>query len=422
MEIILIKIFAFLRPVMFIDLNVNILGLNLFELSAMAFFGLLVFMIFMKASIRRNLSLSGIDFFIVAFAVWCLAVYLIYIEKADIKEMLKLVIPLFTYIVAKKIILDRKQYLNVMFFIILGFAIPEILSALYILIGKGVYTVNYWTGLVRHQGVYANSHNMAHNMTLSVMLIVIYVTLAKLQGETGKRYITGGVKVLFIVVAGLALYLLYNSFVRTSILGLVIFTFLYLWFFNKKLLGVWTVALGITAVLAGPLLYLIFFDVVDVVVGDRTVERLGSGRLYIWSHNLSVFSSLSFDRQLAGVGIGNRVDAMRFVEGTDNVWNSHNDYLEVLMQTGIVGFILFMSIQILFIKRIQKMEGREKYIFVAFFAAISFMNFVSNSYVTRFGLAQLFFLIMTYVELPEAGEKRIAVVTQRPENRRLWHI
>ena len=101
---------------------------------------------------------------------------------------------------------------------------------------------------------------------------------------------------------------------------------------------------------------------------------------------------MRFDEWLAGVGIGHRTH----FEAND-VWNSHNDFLEVMIQTGIIGFVIFMVIQLLFLRQILRMRGQEKYLFLALFVAVSAMNFMSNSYVARFSVGQIYYMLMSYV-------------------------
>jgi O-antigen ligase len=197
----------------------------------------------------------------------------------------------------------------------------------------------------------------------------------------------------------LALYCLYNSFVRTCFLGLAVFVYYYLFRINKKALIIITVAVGIIGVMSAAVLYTIFFDMVDAAEGKTSAERFGSGRPYIWMHNLTEFSNFSLDRKLAGAGIGNRRNIHSSSLG-DDVWNSHNDLLEVLMQTGIIGFIIFIMMQFFMFQKIRRLEGREKYIFLALFFAVFFMNCVSNSYIVRFGLGQMYYIVLSYIELP----------------------
>jgi len=112
-----------------------------------------------------------------------------------------------------------------------------------------------------------------------------------------------------------------------------------------------------------------------------------------------LFSKVSFDRWIAGVGIGNLTEIGSFGQGGESFWSSHNDFLAVLIHTGVFGFLIFIALQVAILKKILAIEGPEKAAFVALFVAIAAMNFGSNSFLTRFALAQLYFLLISYVEL-----------------------
>jgi multisubunit Na+/H+ antiporter MnhG subunit len=395
----LLTLFFFFRPVMFVDLGWKIVGLNITEFFAVVASAILIAAYVLNLIFTKQINVSVVDFFIVFFIIWCLFVYVLYIDKADIKDSAKFALPFFTYIVMKNIVKNRQQYTRLLYIMILGYAIPVFSSAFLIVQGKGLDRVMYWTGLHRFQGVYVNPHNMAHCMTFLLMIICIYAVICTVDPKLkpmSKRKLT---VVFFTVLSMLALYCLYNSFVRTCFLGLAVFVYYYLFRINKKALIIITVAVGIIGVMSAAVLYTIFFDMVDAAEGKTSAERFGSGRPYIWMHNLTEFSNFSLDRKLAGAGIGNRRNIHSSSLG-DDVWNSHNDLLEVLMQTGIIGFIIFIMMQFFMFQKIRRLEGREKYIFLALFFAVFFMNCVSNSYIVRFGLGQMYYIVLSYIELP----------------------
>jgi len=142
----------------------------------------------------------------------------------------------------------------------------------------------------------------------------------------------------------------------------------------------------------------LLYDYDKVKTGVWDEGELGSGRPKIWKHNLDIFWSMPIDRQLAGAGIGNKG-----VSGTDGVVDSHNDYLEMMMNTGIVGLLLYLTMQLLMLHKILRLPGREKHVFLGVFMAVVLMNFSSNSYITRAALAQMLFLVLAYIELPSAA-------------------
>lgn len=397
MELLLLKLAAFLRPIFFVEIGNE----NLFDLAAILLFVLLVGALLSNAALRKSIDFSPLDVLIVAFSMWCIAVYIVYIDKAHARDVAKLVIPLFGFIVAKNILRNEAQYLKMLQWMIFGFAFPVMLSAALILTGGGIETigkyevVNYWTGIARYQGAYSGSHNFGHNMTFFVMLMVLYITLSRTNDKARSDNHPLMRNATFIVLGAAAAYCLFMSQVRTAVAGLLLFGVMYLYFFNKRILiiGAGAMTLVVLAMLPTIVRFL-FPDIVMVQQGEGDISDLGSGRPNIWAGNLELFGELPLDRQIAGVGIGNKG-----VTSPEGIWDSHNDYLDIMMQTGVVGFVLFMSIQALFLRRILRLPSAERHVFLTLFAAVSAMNFLSNSYVSRFGLAQMLYFLLAYVEV-----------------------
>jgi O-antigen ligase len=400
-ELFLLKVVAFLRPIFFIEVSVKIAGFNFFELMAILSFVALFLAFAVNTTLTKNLRLSAIDLLIIGFIFWCLTVYVVYAEKATIDAVAKLIIPPITYILAKNIIPDRQQYRKVLLLLIAGFALPVVLSTGMIALGHGIQKVNYWTGLPRYQGAYSGPHNMAHNMTFLLMTIALYIHLSRQKGAPDTTAIPAAKRVLFMTLGALASYCLFASPVRTAILGLFVFLAHYLYLVSRKLLIIGAAGLLAIGIIFSPILIKKYgYDAQQVYEGEWRAEKLGSGRPLIWMHNLSEFRGMTIDRQLGGVGIGNTLDASPVDFDPDNIRNSHNDYLEVLIQTGIVGFLLFIALQFLILIRILRLPGNERNIFLPIFVAVTVMNFVSNSYVSRFGLGQMYYLLLAYIELP----------------------
>jgi O-antigen ligase len=398
MDFFLLSLFAFLRPILFIKLDSKILGLNIFEFGALLFTVALIFAFLLRAVLTKRIYINGTDFLVLLLAFWCIAIFLIYHDKSDIRELAKFLIPLFTFIAAKNIIQNKKQYKQLLLLLIIGFMVPCGLSTGLILLGKGVQYISYWTTIPRYEGVYLGAHNLAHNMAFLLMAIVIYTFLP----DTSEKEIAYRKKGIFLILASMALFCIYMSQVRTVITGLLTFFIIFLYTKNKKLLLLSGTFLIILGIILSPIIVPRFFnDFYKVYTGEWATDKIGSNRPRIWANNLEKYSELTIDRQIAGIGIGNNLDASENLDfDPDNVRNSHNDYLDVMMQTGVVGAILFLLIQFSIFKSILKLNNNERYLFVALFWAIFAMNFISNSYVARFGLAQMLYLVMAYVELP----------------------
>lgn len=414
MELALLNLFALLRPILFIDVRVKLFGLSLFDTAAIGLFAILLAALIFHAALRRTATLTGLDLLILAFVFWCVSVLVIYPDKSNIKDVVKLVIPFLTYIVARNVIPDQAAYRRTLFLLILGFLPPLLLSVWLIAMGQGIGYVSYWTKLARYAGAYTGAHNMSHNMAFLLMAITLYVGLERLQHQ-GETWVIGiRRKTLFAGMIGLSLICLYGASVRTTVVGLLVFFGIYIFVFQRKRLVLWAAILAAVGVVSAPIIVPRFFnDATMVASGKWEASKLGSNRPNIWSNNIEFYLGLPLDRKIAGVGIGNNLDvrghaaeggapaaiSLSAEEELENVRDSHNDYLDIFMQTGVVGFVLFMGIQILLFQSIRRLPAEERYLFLAFFLAVSVMNFVSNSYVSRFGLGQMFYLVMAYVGL-----------------------
>jgi O-Antigen ligase len=419
MDTFLLTLFFFARPIMFVHTELNAAGLNFFELITMLFSGVLALLALGNVLFGKSVRVSATEWWIIIFIAWCTAIALIYPDSTDFKAYVKFVLPLATFIILKRAITAREQFLNLLWWCILGYAIPVFLSALLIYQGIGISQKIYWTGLERYQGAYFDIHTMGHNMGFLLMLIMIFLVIRRSQPKAPEAP-SSWPRSMFLGALGVAaLYCLYNAQVRTVYVGLLAFFLLAFLAYNRVLLLLFaSVSIALGTVLA-PLLSTIFFDVIEPLQGKQKIEMVGSGRPNIWHHNLAIYAELPLDRQLAGVGIGNWVTGRgeqfsRDKITAENVWNSHNDFLEVLMETGAVGLVMILTINITMALAIARMPHQDKSVFGALFVAVAIMNFLSNSYINRFGLAQLYFMLMTYVELPEAMDDAFAREASAP--------
>lgn len=387
MEQLLIYIAAFVRPLIFIEYG----GVNLFDVGALLVLGAMITAFLFNTAVRQEIEVGAVDITIAFFAVWCVAISVIYSADTLWREVARLLIPLFTYVVVKNVVRDRDEYFRLMGWMIIGFVIPTALSVWFTLSGRGVEIINYWTGVERWRGIYHGSHDMGHNMAFLLMLIALYLTT---NGHaTDKRWSTlrsWGLAVL----AAAAAYCLYMSRVRTTLVGVTVFAVILSYRLNRKVFVGLLLAVGLIASLGLPFVKQVLFPdlvMVEKGVGDRT--ELLSGRPRIWMQNLKEYWALPLDRQLAGVGVGS-------TKTEEEVLDSHNDYLDILLQTGVVGLMLFILLQALFLRAIFRLPDlRERVAFAALFCAVNVMNLLSNSYVARFGLGQMLLMILAYIEL-----------------------
>jgi len=416
MELILLKFFAFLRPILSTDTGAR-------ESAAILFSGIIIAAFAMRAATHKNLNLSVTDLVIGAFVFWCVAIYVIYIDKSHINVLAKFVIPLLTYVVVKSVIPSREQYLKMLWLLILGFSIPVFSSALLILLGGGVENISYWTGMPRHEGIYNGSHDMGHNSAFLLMAIWLYLLLLK-EKRTLVRDLSVVTKAILVLLVLTATYLLYQSHVRTTIVGLSVFgTVLLAMYYKRPLLIFVAAAILVSSFMLSENIQKRFFPegVWAEKATDFDVSNYGSSRPLIWSKQIKAFLGVPVDQQLAGIGIGNNLGE-ETGRADDYILNkdTHNDFFRVMLHTGIVGLLLFVGLQLAILSRILRLDSGVKYAFLAIFAAVTVMNLVSNSYITRFGLAQMFYFLMAYVELP--SKKGKATMARDPSEHRQGYV
>ncbi|ACS80486.1 O-antigen ligase family protein [Maridesulfovibrio salexigens] len=413
----LLFMFYFFRPIMFVDIGWLVFGLNVTEVFAIIATGILIVAFILRTIVTKKINVSVVDFFLFSFVFWVLFVYLLYFEHSNIKDAAKFVLPFITYFVLKNVVVTVKDYARYIKIMLVGYSVPILASTFLIVQGKGLYKVLYWNNLFRYSGAYVNPHNLAHCMTLYLITLVLFAVICSQYDELVPVLKQRLFFVFSCMISVFALYCLYKSYVRTCFFGLLLFVYYYLFRVNKKLLAFFSLIMGVVLILSAAVVYTIFFDMVDAVKGPDKAQ-FGSGRPMIWKHNIETYAAQPLDGILAGVGVGSVTSHINERQKVGDVLNSHNDFLDVLTQTGIVGLLLFLAFQFCLFQKIRLLEGRERYVFLALFISVAFMNFVSNSYVTRFGVGQMFYALLAYIELPEhkiRRQQKLEAVKQEAE-------
>lgn len=409
MELLLIKLIALVRPLASIDIAgdwFDVLGVGLFAFAVAS--------ILVVGAARKTLRFSGIDATVIALSVWAFAIYLTYIESAQLRYVAKFVIPVLCYTVVKNVLRDVREYRQMVLLMLVGTSIPAVWSAIAIAMGSSnaVDMVNYWTGVARWRGVYNHSHTLGHIMTLFVMTMVVYVALRATDGDGEKPKRMSLLAKFALGSLGLvALYCLYMSQVRTALLGLIVFAGAYTFLNRRKLFFLGSAGFAVLALLTFPFWFAPLLPELAGKTGGASFDmmELGSDRPKYWLHDIVLFADLPLDRKLAGVGIGTGDPA----DGKVVTYTTygHNDWLDMLTQTGLVGFALFALLQYLLFRAVLRLPRHERYVFLPIFIAVNVMMFVSNSYAFRIQVSQLYIMLMAYVELPlrRAQEQSVAV-------------
>jgi hypothetical protein len=423
MEVWVLGLFAFLRPILMMKVEVRFLGLSTFDLAAMFFIAALMMLLLVRVATGKSFKWAPVDLLIGVYIAWAVAISIVYPEHTDPRALVKWIAPFLTWYVVKNVVSSESQYLRLVGLAIAGYTIPFVVSA--IMIGlemeSALTKIPHATKLGIYEGAYANPALLGQSVVLLAILGSIYLIV----GGKGKRLQTGQLSApklaIFLLALVPALYCLVKSQSRTAMVGIVVFLGLLLLLTNRKWFLFMAASMVLGIALTAPLWSLIFHDFIDVVEGERPVERMGSGRPYMWMHNLSEYDQLPIDRQIAGAGIGNVIEVRTWAkDGGESFWPSHNDLLHVFIWTGPVGLVIFLMIQIAILQRILALPKATRPVFFAAFIAIMVMNFASNSFITRFGLAQFYYLIMAYVDigaLPRSRDSRAKfATTSEPEH------
>lgn len=286
MDVLLVKLVALLRPLASVEYADAV-----FDAAAIGLFGLAGIAFLMNTAVRQQMRVSAIDVTIAAFVAWTIAIYIIYFDRANIRDMAKLLVPMISYTLVKNV-MDSGQYRRMLEWMILGFGVTAVLSAALIVTGRGLDYVNYWTDLPRWRGAYVNSHNFGHGMTLLLMLVAVYAMLGRSQlNGTGTLALQPWKKAWLGGTAVLALYCLYMSQVRSAIVGLIVFALTMGLLLNRRQLVVAGGILAVVATLSFPKWAPALLP--DVLTGNRAAveeelqwSNIGSGRPGYWRHNV----------------------------------------------------------------------------------------------------------------------------------------
>jgi O-antigen ligase len=408
----LLQLFYFVRPLMFAYVDVRFFGLGFFEILTILMVGVL-FCAFLLSSRDSRRGLDRLDIAMICFVVWCAFVTVVQWDDSDLKASIKWMLPFVMYLLLRRMVRTEKDFLRYLRNLVLGFAIIVAVNAAAILQGKGLYSINYYTGFERYQGVFKDLHSMAHTIGFSIMLVVIYFGLQRAWRGPGAWRKQNLLMAVSALIVALAVFSLIKSNVRTVMIGLVVFFGVLVWLRNRRWFAVYAGGLVAVWLLSG-YVQTVFWDATRGKGVGSAVEMAGSGRPFIWGHNLRMYMDLPFDQQITGLGVGNEIGVMPAngvitSEYRFRAWESHNDYLSALMELGIVGFALVVWIYYLLFQHARSAPVPVRPYYLALLVAVIAMNFLSNSYLNRFGLGQLFVMVMVGLDVARHGHQSQAV-------------
>ncbi|MEQ1802941.1 MAG: O-antigen ligase family protein [Gammaproteobacteria bacterium] len=395
----LLQFFYFARPLMFVNLPGRYFGLSVFEIFAIVLLGVLL-AAYLVSKPAKHRGFDALDSMMLAFTIWACVVTFIQSDVSDWKWTFRWTLPLIIYMLLRRMVRTEKEYMRYLHRLLISFVVVIGANAIAIYVGYGFVVADWVTGVERHDGIFNDVHTMAHTVGFGLMLVVIYYGLLKASGAP--RQVKRRRPALFVMVAvmvPLGIYCQIMGNVRTVLVGLVVFLGILLLMTNRRRFVMFAGALVVIWV-TSTFVETIFWDVTGRVStqGDRT-DMAGSGRPWIWKHNLGLFADLPIEQKIMGIGVGNEIgvigaNGVITAEYRYRAWESHNDFLSALMELGIVGFLLLSAIFWLWFRTIMRLPMASRVLFMSLLGAVVVMNFLSNSYLSRFGLGQLLSMVM----------------------------
>lgn len=201
--------------------------------------------------------------------------------------------------------------------------------------------------------------NRMRNKIMAIFELAVYLTVALLSGSRG-----GTLALLFGVI-------------------------LYVIFANRNIVNIKTIFL--IAIIAIALYFGLSFlseDILTRFTIQNIRETGGTGRTVIWANAFKLFGASDVFRQLFGQGIGNTVTAWSHYSISE-FHVCHNMFIESLLEIGIIGFFIYTSMIISYIK--AACGQPEKYAF----GVMIIMAFLSLS--TSIATFKPYINIMVYI-------------------------
>jgi O-antigen ligase len=380
----ILGIYMFARPLAAMNLPVNF-GLISFN----EFFALCGSLVLIAASIPQ-LRINNLTLFIVFYCLYCI---LNSVAGGKYRDIVRQLLPFVCFFSAYSIIKTEEDLRKVTNFILWGFVITIWLNTLYVFKGHGVGMVLYHTQLSRYQGLFRNIHSMAHIMLLFSFIYYFYY----LKSDHWYKYRSKFKDLILFLTLCFSAYCIYKSVTRTTMVGFLCFWLLVLLLHHRKLFIVCMLLISIATALHTDKIRTIFYDVDRALTtkAEYYENLAGGGRIYLWKYNWHYFVKLPLERKLVGIGIGNEG-----IDGTareGQIPESHNDFLSALITMGILGLLLyiFLICSLIYVTKRLKIPKQIKSWQFCVIITVCIMNFLSNSYISRFELSQIFWYLMS---------------------------
>ena len=298
-----------------------------------------------KLSFRSNYYKLPIIFF--AIYIFLFSFFSMNIKTSLFKSITLIFLIFFSFVIIPEITKTKNDKENILKLIKNIFLFIIVLNGILLILSPR-WAYDFWG--VRFSGIFFNPNELGVILFVSLPIFCYYLL-------TSKRKIN---RILNFIVTLLIFIITIFTFSRASMLGMFISIMVILYYVKKKWFRIFLVA------------FIVFSIVLLSSPVTMQILRLSDNPLTyrdkIWKAGLSRFS----DQKIIGNGYGTSKQIMSnrlLLRKYDiNKWHLglhfHNIYIEVLCETGIIGFALFLSFLIFvmckFIKKIRISNGEEK--------------------------------------------------------------
>jgi O-antigen ligase len=368
---------AFSRPITTILEGATPLPLHIIIPSVLLYL-LLVILLLSFSSIKLNAAGALIlvfSFYTIISIAW----------GSELGSIPRMILPFICYFAGRMFAENYRDGHLVVKAIIVGYLVPVIISAILMLFKQSASHVVYGSGMLRQYGAFEGYHMAAHNMVFFSFFYALFLTYRK----STKRIFQYLVHSAF----ALSIYIIWSTYVRSGMLGFLSFWMFYLFSWRKRYFIAVLIILLTFGFWQSATVQSIFWKA-DTHDRERNLDTASSGRITIWRHNLEFFSKSPFYTKLLGSGLG--AESKTTIGGQDEIWSSHNDYISLVMILGIIGLLSYGAIFFALIIDIIRFQYHKQtqIIFISIVLTFAVTSMVTNGYVFRFELSQMFWLLM----------------------------
>ena len=373
----ILMLFCFFRPLALIDINVEIGGLNVFELFAIIISYMLLF------DIAINIKALKYDIISMSILYFCFYCFMSILWGSQLRTVAQVTLPFILFFSARIILSKSKETKILVAVFIIVCCIPLVLSLFQTIQGTSVIKIESITGIERHVGVFKNLKSFSYTMFFFSVFFYMQAIIFQIKPRILKY-------ILFIVLL-ISFFCIFKTYVRTTYIGLSLFWIISMWGYNKKYFSfVLILSIIIGFIYITPLQQIFFKS------QEFNINVASSGRDYLWGHNIRIFLESDIIRQLFGHGLGISFYVNKGSSFT--ILPSHNDYIQVLLSLGSVGLLLYLLIFLVLLKDIytSKVSKKIKIFYYGIIFSILTMNFASGAILLRVGISQLFWMVIGY--------------------------